>query len=249
VRPEQAAAAARKAVNALGSAFLDCPITLSRAREWGLSGSACYIAGRGGALGDVRPDVAAAALGLIAPEAVRVAWEAARSVRQPSEVAACMREECRRWGDANLTSVPRVHRLVTLAEAVVAAADSNGLPLFAAWRTMPVPEDVFDGLGAQAAVALHLLHEHRAGALIFAIRCTGMSPVQALLAGPKGEATAAAFGWQPPYPPRAQSMRKRAWADTVADHMAGQAWRVLSPKERAELVSLLNEARTHANLG
>lgn len=248
MRPEQAAAAARRAVNALGSAFLDCPATLRRARELGLSGSACYIAGRGGALGDVRPDVAVAALGLIAPDSVRTAWEAARAVLPPSEVASYMREECCRWGDEHLAGATRVHRLAALAQAVVAEADAYGMPLFAAWRAMPVPDDGLDGLGAQAAVALHLLHEHRAGAFLFALRCGGMSPVQALIAGPKGEATAAAFGWQPPYPPRGPSVRRRAWADAVADHVAGQAWRVLDAKERAELVVLLNEASMHARL-
>ena len=75
-------------------------------------------------------------------------------------------------------------------------------------------------------MALHLLYEHRAGALLLGIRASGLTPVQALIAGPEGEASAVAFGWQPPYPKRVPLLRRRAWADAVADHLAGQALRL-----------------------
>ncbi|MFC7763977.1 hypothetical protein ACFQY4_42710 [Catellatospora bangladeshensis] len=179
----QTAAMAASAVNRLGGAFLECPRTLRRARELGLTGWACYVAGRGGALGDVRPDTVAAALGLIAPDAVRDGWDAARRALSPREVAAHMLAECCRWGTEHLDDVPRVDRLVELTEKAVLAADGSGLPLFAAWRAMPVPGD---GPGARAAVALHLLREHRAGALLLGVRACGLSPVQALVAGPEG---------------------------------------------------------------
>ena len=85
--PDQAGAASRKAVARLGTAYLECPRTLRRARELGLTGWAAYVAGRGGALGDVRHDTVASALGLIAPDAVRNGWLAARAVLAPPEVA------------------------------------------------------------------------------------------------------------------------------------------------------------------
>ncbi|MBV1849124.1 SCO6745 family protein [Catellatospora tritici] len=229
------------AVNRLGGAFLECPRTLRRARELGLTGWACYVAGRGGALGDVRPDTVAAALGLIAPEAVRDAWDAARRALSPREVAAHMLAECCRWGSEHLDDAPKVDRLVELAEKTVLAADASGLPLFAAWRAMPVPDD---GPGARAAVALHLLREHRAGALLLGVRAAGLSPVQALVAGPEGEAAAVAFGWQPPYPPVGPLLRRRAWADAVADRIAGQALAALPTPDRTDLVTLLRTTRT-----
>lgn len=244
--PEQAGAASRRVVGALGSAFLGDPRTLRRARELGLTGWACYVAGRGGALGDVRPDTVAAALGLIAPEAVRDAWVAARTVLPPSKVAASMLAECCRWGAERLDDAPSVERLAALAESVVLHADASGFPLFAAWRAMPVPDD---GPGARAAVALHLLQELRAGALLLGIRASGLTPVEALIAGPEGEAAAVAYGWQPPYPRRAPLVRRRAWADAVTDHLAGQALRVLAPRERGELVALMGDAVTHARVG
>lgn len=242
---QQAGSASRAAVDALGSAFLEDPRTLRRARELGLTGWACYVAGRGGALGDVRPETVAAALGLIDPEAVRDGWAAARAVLPPPKVAEHMLAECCRWGSERLDDVPGVQRLVTLAEAVVLTADAPGLALFAAWRAMPVP---VDGLGARAAVALHLMFEYRAGALLLGVRASGLSPVQALIAGPDGEAAAAAFGWQPPFPARIPLLRRRAWADAVADNLCGQALCVLPQRERGELLSLLEDIAGYAKV-
>ncbi|MEU8079483.1 hypothetical protein AB0B31_29065 [Catellatospora citrea] len=234
----QTAAMAADAVNRLGGAFLECPRTLRRARELGLTGWACYVAGRGGALGDVRPDTVAAALGLITPEAVRDGWDAARRALSPREVAAHLLAECCRWGSEHLDDAPKVDRLVELTEKAVLAADGAGLPLFAAWRAMPVPGD---GPGARAAVALHLLREHRAGALLLGVRSSGLSPMEALIAGPEGEAAAVAFGWQPPYPPVAPLLRRRAWADAVADRISGQAVQNFTPAERGEWITILKD--------
>lgn len=246
----------------LGPAFLECPRTLRRARELGLTGWACYVAGRGGALGDVRSDTVAAALGLVAPEAVGDGWLAAKAVLPPSKVAEHMLAECCRWGAEKLEDAPKISRLVLLTEAVVLSADASGLPLFAAWRAMPLPggraafeaprgpamSGPLDGPGARAAVALHLLAEHRTACTLLAIKASGLTPLQALISGPEGEAGAVAFGWQPPYPSPRPLLRRRAWADNVADHLCGQALRVLPGHERAELVTLLNQAQAHAGL-
>src|SRR5256885_4274561 len=161
VTPDHTAAATRTAVHELGGACAECPRTLRRARLLGLTGWSFYVAGRGGALGDVRPDTVAAALGFIAPDAVRDGWDTARRVAAPSQVAAHQLEECCRWGRERLDGYPEVDRLVDLAERVVLAADPAGLALFAAWRSMPMPED---GPGAPAARVAKLPPEYPAGA-------------------------------------------------------------------------------------
>lgn len=237
--PELTAAACKHAVQELGGAYTECPKTLRRAREMKLSGWAFYVAGRGGALGDVRSDTVAAALGFIAPEAVNDGWEAARRVLTPAEVAGQSLVECCRWGHERLGAFGGLSRLVELIERAVLAADPAGMPLFAAWRAMPVPDD---GMGARAAVLLHLLREHRCGAHLLAIRAAGLSPLEAIISGPDGEAGAVAFGWQPPYPPLGPLVRRRAWAEAVTDRMAGQALRVLDSNERSELAGLLESA-------
>jgi hypothetical protein len=209
---------------------------MRKARQLGLTGWAFYVAGRGGALGDVRSDTVAAALGFIAPEAVKDGWEAARRVATPMEIAGYNLGECCRWGRENLSDFFALERMVELAERVVVSAEAAGMPLFAAWRAMPIPDDA---PGARAAVLAHLLREHRGAAHLVAIRASNLTPLEAIIAGPEGEAGATAFGWQPPYPAYEPLIRRRAWAEALTDRIAGEAYRVLDTKERMELVDLI----------
>ncbi len=239
VTPEQTAAESRRPIQELGGAFAEDPKTLRRARQLGLTGWAFYVAGRGGVLGDVDPAIIGAAIGFIDAEAVYDGWVAARRVTSPLLIARHHREECCRWGRERLEMFHGVAKLVDFTERVVRAADASGLPLFAAWRAMSAPED---GPGARAAVLLHLLREHRAGAYLLAIRAAGMSPLEAILAGQDGEAGAIAFGWQPPYPPAGLLLRKRIWAEALTDRIVGQSFAALESPERDELVELLHAA-------
>lgn len=240
--PELSAAAARWPVCELDTAWSTSPKTLRRARVLELTGWAFYVAGRGGVLGDdTRPEIVAAAIGVISPDAVRAGWEAARKVGS-SDVAASRLAECARWGDEHLSAAPELARLVTLAERVVLAADAVAMPLFAACRAMPRPDG---GLGARVALLAHLLREHRAGALLLAARTCGLRPVEVIIAGPDGEEEAVAFGWPPPYPAKAPLMRRYVYAEALADRIAGQAFAALSAAERGELIRLLHASTEH----
>lgn len=242
--PEQAAASVKPGLLGLVAAFAESPQTLRRARLMGLSGWAYHVAARAGALGDVRPETAAAAMGFIAPEAVIDGWEAAAKQIPPVDVAAWHLRELCRWGVDNLGGFPRLGRLVELTQRVASTADYTGMPLFAAWRAMPVPDDA---PGAQAATALYQLHEHLRGAQVVAVRASGLTPLEAILAGPEGETGAVAFGWQPPYPPTGPLVRRVMWAESICDSLTGQAYRTLDRGERVELVGLLESL--HARLG
>jgi hypothetical protein len=112
--------------------------------------------------------------------------------------------------------------------------------LFAAWRAMPVPDDA---PGARAAVMLHLLHEHRSGVHVVAVRASGLTALEAIIAGPDGETDAVAFGWQPPYPQPGPLIRRLMWAESVTDSLAGHAYAQLNRAERVELVGLLESLR------
>ena len=234
--PEQAAANARPGLAKLVGAFAESPQTLRRARLLGLSGWAYHVSARAGALGDVRPETVTAAIGFIAPEAVTDGWEATAKTSEPMEVATWHLHELCRWGADELAGFPRIGRLLELSRQVVSAVDAAGLPLFAAWRAMPVPDS---SPGALAAVQLHLLHEHRMGVQVVAIRASGLNPLEAIIAGPEGETGAVAFGWQPPYPPAGPIVRRLMWAESVADALAGQAFGTLNREERVELNGLL----------
>jgi hypothetical protein len=197
------------------------------------------VAGRGGVLGDdTRPDTVAAAIGVIAPDAVRAGWEAARKVG-PGEVAASRLAECARWGDERLSHLPDLVRLVSLAERVVISADAVGMPLFAATRSMPVPDG---GPAGRAAVLAHMMRELRAGALLIAARSCGLTAVETIIAGPEGEEEAITFGWQPPFPARTPLMRRFLYAEALADRIAGQAYASLRAAERLDLVRVLTAA-------
>lgn len=239
--PEQAAAAVRPSLSALVNAFSEAPETLRRARLLGLSGWAFRVAGRGGALGDVTAETVAATLGFLAPDAVAEGWEAACQVTRPTEVAASQLAECCRWGLQYLHGFPKLDRLLELAQQVVLTADPTGMPLFAAWRAIPAP---IDDPGARMAVLLHLLREHRSGAHLIAVQVSGMTPLEAILAGPDGEAGALANGWQPPYPPVAPLVRRWLWAEAVTDKLASSGFRALPSTERVELVDLLTSLRS-----
>jgi hypothetical protein len=236
VTPEQAAANAKPGLATIVGAFAESPQTLRRARLLGLSGWAYHVSARAGALGDVRPETVAAAIGFIAPDAVADAWEAATKATEPLEVATWHLHELCRWGVEQLGGFPRLNRLVDLTKRVVAAVDGAALPLFAAWRAMPVADAA---PAAQAAFHLHLLHEHNLGVHVVAVRASGLTPLQAIIAGPEGETGAVAFGWQPPYPPAGPIVRRLMWAESIADAMAGQAYAQLELAERVELIGLL----------
>jgi hypothetical protein len=74
---------------------------------------------------------------------------------------------------------------------------------------------------------------------LVAVRASGLTPLQAIIAGPEGETGAVAFGWQPPYPPAGPIVRRLMWAESIADAMAGQAYARLELAERVELIGLL----------
>jgi len=243
VTPEQTAAESRSSIQELGGAFAEDPKTLRRARQLGLTGWAFYVAGRGGVLGDVDPAIVGAAIGFINTEAILDGWASARRVAPPPRIARHHREECCRWGRERLELFHGVAKLIDLTERVVAGADAAGMPLFAAWRALPVPDE---SAGARAAVLLHLLREHRAGAYLLAIRAAGLSPLEALLAEPDGEAGAIAFGWQPPYPPPGLGLRRRIVAEGLTNRIIGQAFAALEAPERVELIELLVGARLTA---
>ena len=234
--PEQAAANAMKGLATIVGAFAESPQTLRRARLLGLSGWAYHVSARAGALGEVRPETVAAAIGFIAPEAVIDGWESTAKSSAPMEVASWHLHELCKWGIEQIGGFPRLGRLLELAGRVVDAVDLAALPLFAAWRAMPVPDQA---PGARAAVLLHLLHEHRLGVHLVAVRASGLTPLQAIIAGPEGETGAVAFGWQPPYPSAGPIVRRLMWADSVADALTGQAYAALDMAERIELVGLL----------
>ena len=130
-------------------------------------------------------------------------------------------------------------RAAQLTGPVVKAADASGRVLFAAWRARPEPDD---SPTTRLALNLLRLREHRGSSHLIAVTAEGLTPLNAILAGP-GPRKARANGWLPPYPKPSQDDAARlAAAERRTEVLAGQPYSLLVQQERAELAALLDRA-------
>ena len=230
------------AVGSLGGAFMISRYAKAAAHDLQLAGAwTSYFAGRCGVLGAVHADVVTAALTFYPADVVTAGWDAARAATTPERSTARYTQACHEWGRAKLADFPDSGRLADLAHTVATAADVAGLPLFAGWRAVTRPGDDH----ARAAQALHVLREHRGGLHAIAVLAQGLTPLQAILAGPGGEANAAFFGWTPPFEDVSALREDRQAAEARTDTMADRAYAVLDDAEQGELAALLDKAFAH----
>jgi hypothetical protein len=226
----------KAAISRLGGAFTVDPAMHAACVAAGYPDWALGVAGRAAPLGDVPPAVVAAALVFFPADHVTRACEATRAVSPPPRLLKTFLGACHAWGRAHLAGVEALAVVCPLLERVVASADAAGVPLFAGWRAAPLPED----LPARAAQLLHLLREHRTGLHALVVLAADLSPLEAILAAPHGEAAAAVFGWTPPYPP-IDGVRDR-WqaAEERTDALVGRAYAAaLTPAELTTLAQVL----------
>ncbi|MFC7448016.1 SCO6745 family protein [Rhodococcus daqingensis] len=200
-----------------------------------------YMRGRCGVLGEVDADVVTAAAGFFPAAGVRAAWE---SVAMPAaEAARGYALAAQRFGVRKLDSFDGAERLAELMEAVAVNADPAGVPLFAGWRAVPLPEDP----RARLLQLTHVLRELRGGLHLIAVRSQDVSPRDAvLIAGSplaSGPDQAALYGWPAPYDAPNEDVRAR-WvrAEEITDQLTSQAFDVLDESEGKELVTLLADA-------
>lgn len=238
--PSELAGAVKDPVARLGGGWMASSQARQAGKDAGLRGWQFYFLGRGGVLGDVHPDVVTAGLAFFPPDGVRDGWTAARAVMTPDEGVRRFLAVCHDWGRTHLAAASDLDRLAPLLERVATSADGAGLPLFAGWRaTMPLlPDD----LPARIAHLSHVLREHRGGCHIAAVRASGLSPLEAVLAG-GGAGNATFFGWPEPYADDSALAERRAAAESLTDEMAGVAWvGALDDREQADVVALLAAA-------
>ncbi|WP_433199699.1 SCO6745 family protein [Dactylosporangium sp. CS-047395] len=234
--PEEAARAARDPIVRLGAEFGGSKAFGEVGRRFRLQPLPLYFGGRCAVLGPVDAGVVAAACGFFAPPMVREAWrDVLATHRLPGLVAADARC-CATWAREHLRC-PDPLRAAELTTRAVTAAPAHGRVLFAAWRAVPDP---YDDPIACLGVNLLRLREHRGGGHLLAVLSAGLTPLDAILTGPGGEAKALANGWLPPYPPPpADAVARLAEAVARTDSLAAGAFAVLSDAERSELVRLL----------
>ncbi len=248
-RPDVATATERvlKPIQQFVRGWMITPKTEARASELGLrNGHDFWVVGRAGVLGDGDADVASAGLAFHAPSAVRAAWTALPAGLTPMAVATEYAKECTDWGRATLAvfDAARMARLDALGRRVLDAAPPTIGAVFAGWRALPQPYDVFE----RVALTAQVLREMRGGAHIIAIQACGLTPLEAMLASnaapPRsGPEWADRMGFAGPYPDADQFRAARADAETLTSRIMARYLATLDEAELDEFAELVETTR------
>jgi hypothetical protein len=86
---------------------------------------------------------------------------------------------------------------------------------------------------------LHILRELRMARHGVCIQVAGLTPIEAIMAGPGGAANAKLFGWPEPYPDPAAPAARRAAAEAETDRLSAEDFAVLTASELDEFVAAL----------
>lgn len=194
-----------------------------------------YFAGRGGVLGDVDADVICAAMGYWHPGMVRKMWDRGVAVAGAEEAARRYAQACVRWAEGHLDGLEHADRLAELAEKVVTGVDVGGLPLFAGWRAVPLP----DGGPARVLQLVHVLREWRGAMHLTATTAAGLRPLEAILTN-EGVDQARFFGWRDELPDCSHLVDRQARAQEMTNLQAAAGYeQTLTSEERAEFAELV----------
>ena len=237
MQPEEAARQSAEGIGALPANFMIDGATYERGEALGFEGFDFYTAGRGGALGDVDGRTVAATFVYFNHAQIVESWERGLKVSTPAESTAAFAGCLRAWARTHFADGPDYGRLAELAGRVVEGADIAAAPLFAAWSSLPEPDDPRE----LALHRLNLLRELRGARHGGAVLAAGLSPLQALAV--KTPYMAAIFGWTDPLPD-AEPLRA-AWqlAEDGTDRAVGRAFAAIEAAERAEFVELVQAAQ------
>lgn len=182
--------ATASATGDIGASFYFALASLAKGDDAGLDGFRLYIVGRGGVMGDVSAAVVQSAFGYFNPEAVASLWDSGIETMPARDVADLYWQCAADHGRSKLADVEGLADYCTAAEAIIAAADRDGLPLFAGAASMPLVDDL-PGRAYQLAV---VLRELRGSAHLAAVRSAGLVPREAHAL--KRPDMVEAFGWK-----------------------------------------------------
>jgi hypothetical protein len=223
-----------KKIGPIGGAFMLHPDTGTRGQELDLDFFGYYALGRGGVLGDVNGDVVAAALHFFSPAMVTPIWDGAKAKVSPADAAAHYAESCAIWGRSRLDDIGDLDTFNKLGERAVEAADARGLPLFAGWRAMPLPDDA----PARAYHLIHVLRELRGGANGIGVRAVGLTAPEAV--GVNSPGMFQLFGWSGDLPD-AEALRGRIdQAEDITDEICSSAFAVLDEGEKETFAATID---------
>ena len=225
------------ALNALGVKYMLDPATGAIGKAAGYPrGFAFYMAGRGGVLGDVDPDVIYAAFMFFDKELVTSAWNQGIAVEGPGPASRRYAGAADAWAATNMQPSTDLPRFTELAQRIVDGVDSAGLTLFAGLRALGLPS----GDVERAYRLATYLRELRGCVHMHAVRVQGLTALQAMLASSHGERMAGLHGYQPPYPDCSHLVAKRERAEALTDELMGDIYdATLSAGERVEFADIV----------
>jgi hypothetical protein len=234
--PEEAARATASTIGSLPSMFMLDGATYARGGELGFDGVDFYVAGRGGALGDVDGRVVAAAFVFFHPPTIVERWDRGRSVMAPVEAAEAFAGCLRSWSAGHLGDGVDYEALAELEAELIAGASPAGAPLFAAWAAVPEPEDP----KALALQRMNVLRELRGAVHGACVLGAGLEPLQAVMV--RAPMMVGLFGWPEPHPAAEAHEETWAQAEAATDRLMARAFSAMSPPRRARLVELIEAA-------
>jgi hypothetical protein len=238
--PTEVAETCAPVIVGLPARFMFDGATYARGGDLGFDGIDFYVAGRGGALGEVEGAVVAAAFVFFHPGTIVERWDRGRTVMPPIEAAHAFASCLDAWAGAHLGDGVDYGRLAELEAKVIDAASTAGAPLFAAWAVLPEPTE------AKALVLhrMHVLREWRGAIHGAAVVTSGLDPLDAVMVRSPG--MAGLFGWPEPHPD--PEPHRNEWDDVEAatNRTVARAFGALDPSERAEFVELAQATRRGA---
>jgi hypothetical protein len=238
--PLEAAAASGDAVNGLGTHFMMDMGTYAYGGTLGYEGIDFYVAGRGGALGDVPAGVVTAAFVFWEPGHVAAAWDRSAGLLPRLEAAAEFAGVAHRWAVDHIPDDFDAARLAELAGRIGDAASVAGAPLFAGWRALDEP--AADRPKALAVHRVNALRELRGALHGAAVLSQGITPHAAVAR--RTPYMLDVFGWQPPHPEKADVREPWSQAQLATDRAIAPAFETLTEGERAEFATLATTLQT-----
>jgi hypothetical protein len=219
-------------IGQLGAAFYFVPETMERGKELGLGGMEFYVLGRGGTMGNCDGAVTSAAFGYFNPAFLTKVWGDAKAKCDPHAAGTAHLECCANLGRAKLADVAGLDALAAALEKVNAAADPDGLALYAAISSEPLATD----LPGRVMQLIAVLREHRGSAHLVALRAVGLSTKLAH-AGKRPDMWKT-FGYPEDELPTLSDADKRKLdeAEKITDAIVEPAYAVLTDAERTALV-------------
>jgi hypothetical protein len=181
----------------------------------------------------VPADVVVAALVWFEPNLVRAAWERSATVMPRRDAAEAFAACGHAYARERHPSSADDERLAALLGRVAANANPALAPVFAGFRSLPLPDDA----KARAFHLLYAMRELRGGLHAAAVLTVGLTAPEAIAV--RSPQVAALFGWDADLPDVGPLEERWSLAEARTDRMMGRHFAILDEAEQSEVVELV----------